>query len=322
MAPRPTASWIAIIVVATGAMSACVRADIAPTTAAEKAHALELSQMFREPVTFEEAAAINNAHAEIVETCMNELGWELRLGRDTAEELELGWFMRQPESWLFEDLAAARSHGYGWYDLTIRSAAVDEVQQTRELLIPMPEDLSISESERFQRDIGGSEGESIRIETRSGGAVITAGGGCLNVANSTIYGDIRARLEFEDLRTHIAGDVLVRTLDDRTVRSALRAWRGCVLERGYRLDDPPMAVKQAGSMYVEGPDRAVLEKEVQLALADVTCKHRSLLSDAFSGVFVRHAETQVTAFDSELKEYSRFMNSAAERAMEVAGSTP
>lgn len=269
-------------------------------------------------LTWEEHALINNAHAVVTEECMQQLGWDFKMGRDTPETSSPGPDSLSPlDQWTFADVPSAESEGYGLEAyLAEQSAYLDLVREIdREARIPDPATMNPEDAARFELDYFGTEGERVEIVERDGSNTSLAGGGCLGKAFRAVNGDIAQWLNFRDARGTAESDIWVTTLADDAVADALDAWQDCVAEDGFEFDDPQQAFESAVTAAQSGD----FQRERVIAVADASCKTESGLDRAVQAAFLAATNAVLPDLEDDLLAYQEFEAASLERAKDILG---
>ena len=270
-------------------------------------------------LTPEESAIVGNAHEEVVETCMQELGWDFELGTHSPEAIG-GWpsTLSELDQWTFADVAAAESAGYGLESYLAEHFAfletLDELEG--EARIPDQTAMSPEDSARFEVEYFGTEEERIEIIERDGSGAGRAGGGCLGEGSRAVVGDIEREMWLIDARGTAQSDIWEATFADAAVVDALGTWRRCVLgELGVVLEDPHDAFDAAMSAAQSGD----YEQERLVATADAECKAESGLDLAVQAAFLSATNALLPEFEDDLIALQQFEQEALARAKEILG---
>ena len=272
-------------------------------------------------LTPEESAIVGNAQEEVIETCMQELGWDFELGTHSAETSFEAWpsTLSQLEQWTFADVTLAEAAGYGLESYLTEHYAFLETLDELEGEARIPDQLTMSpeDAARYEVEYFGTEEERIEIVERDGSGSGIAGGGCLGGGFRAVYGDDLARWRWlEDARGTAQADIWEATLADEAVGGALETWRGCVRdELGMELEDPQAAFDAAMSSAQSGR----YDRERAVATADARCKAESSLDLAVQAAFLAATNTVLPELEDDLLALQEFEADALARAKEILG---
>lgn len=277
-------------------------------------------QLINSRLTPEEHAIVGNAQEEVVETCMQELGWDFELGTHSAETGFEAWpsTLSQLDQWTFADVASAEAAGYGLESYLAEHSAflatLDEMEG--EAHIPDQATMSPEDSARFEIEYFGTEEERIEIVERDGSGSGIAGGGCLGRGYRAIYGDDLERWRWlDDARGTAQADIWEATFADDAVVGAADTWRRCIRdELGMELADPPAAFDVAMSAAQSVGD---YERERVVATADARCKEESRLDLAVQAAFLAATNAVLPEFEADLIALQDFENEALARATQI-----
>lgn len=266
-------------------------------------------------VTPDENALIINAHGSVVEACMQQLGWDFQVGRETPETAGEPRSLSRLEQWTFADLRSAESGGYGLEEhLAAMPAYLDRLdQQGREARIPDPATMSAEDVARYELDYFGAEAERIEIIERDGSTASVPGGGCLGEASRAVWGDIEQELRLRDARGAAEADIWGATLADDAVGDALDAWKDCVTQEGYEFEDPHGAFEVALTAAQSGD----FERERLIAASDARCKVESGLDRAVQTAFLAATNAVLPDLEDDLLALQQFEAAALERAKDI-----
>lgn len=266
-------------------------------------------------VTPEENALIINAQGTVVESCMQQLGWDFQVGRETPETADEPRSLSRLEQWTFADLRSAESGGYGLEEhLAAMPAYLDRLdQQGREARIPDLATMSAEDAARYELEYFGAESERIEIIERDGSAASVPGGGCLGEGSRAIWGDIEQELRLRDARGTAGADIWEATLADDVVGDALDAWKGCVAQDGYEFEDPQDAFEVALTAAQSGD----FERERLIAGSDARCKVESGLDRAVQTAFLGATNAVLPDLEDDLLALQQFEAAALERATDI-----
>lgn len=141
----------------------------------------------------------------------------------------------------------------------------------------------------------GSGKNMISIEVSSG-RLSTPADGCISEARAMIAGDVENALEWQAIFDELGGlrsEALDRTDSDDDVQRAYDEWRSCMRSEGYQVDtiddafslatevpraqdgDTDGAEPPADDADVAAEDGPASEREIEIAVADATCRDTS-----------------------------------------------
>lgn len=269
-------------------------------------------------LTAAEWALVANAHSGVVESCMQQLGWDFQYGTATAEtESGPNVALSQLEQWTFTDVASAESVGFGLQSYLAENAAYIERLGLgeREAHIPDPLTMSPEDAARFELDFFGREDERIEITERDGSHSGMSGGGCIAEAERALFGDIEQTMWLRDARGTAESDIWMATLSDEAVNDALDSWKTCVQERGYEFEDPHGAFDAAVSAAQAGD----FDQERAIATTHAECTAESNLDLAVSAAFLSATNAVLPELEDDLLALQQLEEDALARAKDILG---
>ena len=119
--------------------------------------------------------------------------------------------------------------------------------------------------------------------------------GCTGEAHRELEAGID--MEAVDLPQWYKRDSFQRSLDDPRVKAVFAAWSRCMAEAGHRYATPLDPPADPGVM-----GRTVTDHERSVAVADITCKRRTGLVDAWQRVETTLQRSTVTTRAAQLKK--------------------
>ncbi|MFD7242563.1 hypothetical protein [Streptomyces massasporeus] len=217
-------------------------------------------------VSDEDFGTVSRALTELTDRCMRRQGlaYEAPAPQDTAATGPTGHERRYG----ITVLETARTHGYH-----LAGAPAREPEQPKR-------------SKAYERALTGT------------GKPLDDGAfddGCTGEAHSKLEAGID--MEAVDLPQWYKRDSFQRSLEDPRVKAAFAAWSRCMAEAGHRYAsplDPPADPKVMG--------RTVTDHERSVAVADITCKTRTGLVDAWQRVETTLQRSTVTTRAAQLKK--------------------
>lgn len=269
-------------------------------------------------LTAGESALIVNAHGAVVESCMQELGWDFQVGTASAETESGGpSSLSQLEQWTFTDVASGESVGFGLQaHLAEVAAYIEQLQlDDGEARIPDPLTMSSEDAARYELDYFGREDERIEITERDGSHSGMSGGGCIAEAERALFGDIAQAMWLRDARGTAESDIWMATLSDEAVNDALDSWKTCVRERGYEFEDPHGAF-DAGAKAARAGD---FEQERAIATTHAECTAESNLDLAVAAAFLSATNAVLPELEDDLIALQRLEEEALARAKAILG---
>lgn len=265
-----------------------------------------------------EWALVANAHSGVVESCMQQLGWDFQYGTATAETESAGpGYFSALEQWTFTDLASAESVGFGIEShLEEVAAYIEQLElDAGETRIPDPLTMSAEDAARFELDFFGREDERIEITERDGSHSGMSGGGCIAEAERALYGDIEQAMWLRDARGTAESDIWMATLSDDAVNQALDSWRGCVRNQGYEFEDPHGAFDSAFDAARAGD----FDQERAIAATHAGCVADSNLDLAISAAFLSATNAILPELEADLLALQQLEEDALSRAKDILG---
>jgi len=264
-----------------------------------------------------ESALVVNAHGGVVESCMQQLGWDFRTETATAETESGPGSLSALEQWTFTDVAAAESVGFGLQSHLAEVAAYIEQLDldAGEARIPDPLTMSPEDAARYELDFFGREEERIEITERDGSHSGMSGGGCIAEAERALFGDIEQAMWLRDARGTAESDIWMATVSDEAVSDALESWKGCVRERGYEFDDPHHAFDSAANAARAGD----FDEERSIATTHAECTAESNLDLAVAAAFLSATNAVLPELEHDLLALQQLEEDALSRAKDILG---
>lgn len=269
-------------------------------------------------LTAGESALIVNAHGAVVESCMQELGWDFRVGTATADTESIPGSLSQLEQWTFTDVASAESVGFDLQRHIAEAAAYHEVleRDAGEAHIPDPVTMSPEDAARYELDYFGTEDERVEILERDGSHSSLAGGGCWGQAQRAVFGDDMEReMWLRDARGTAESDIWEATLSDDAVNDALDSWKGCVRGRGHEFEDPHGAFDSAADAARAGD----FDQERSIATTHAECVAESNLDLAVAAAFLSATNAVLPELEDDLLALQELEEDALARAKDILG---
>ena len=284
-------------------------AAIAPVSGASQRDLERYAQRIQTTLTKPQDALIVNAHSRLVERCMRSRGFDVDLGTLSPDDIGLEeGLLTRTEIWTFDERRRAEQVGYGIKAAT--EAGVGEGSSTT-ATVPLESELGNRRWARYQRELYGGASERVEITELDGSATSIPGGGCLGHATRSVWLDVERYLQFRDARTTADSQLWLGTIEDPAVDAALRRWRSCMSRLGFDVDDPPAAYNAAS--------RGGLDREREIATADVACKQQTRLVHAFVPAYVRGGEVVIQKLGPILTEFQEFEQVALRRVLSFRG---
>ncbi|HYN50815.1 MAG TPA: hypothetical protein VES62_07800 [Thermoleophilaceae bacterium] len=302
-----------------GAPSSTPQDSTRPAAALDQLAAIQRADaIISTSLTAGESALVVNAHGAVVESCMQELGWDFRVGTATADTESIPGSLSQLEQWTFTDVASAESVGFDLQRHIAEAAAYHEVleRDAGEAHIPDPVTMSPEDAARYELDYFGTEDERVEILERDGSHSSLAGGGCWGQAQRAVFGDDMEReMWLRDARGTAESDIWEATLSDDAVNDALDSWKGCVRERGHEFEDPHGAFDSAANAARAGD----FDQERSIATTHAECVAESNLDLAVAAAFLSATNATLPEFEDDLLALQQLEEDALGRAKDILG---
>ncbi len=282
------------------------------------AAALEADALLSTRLTGGENAFVVHAHGEVVERCMQELGWDYELAPVIAEGEPYPYpgSLSDLRQWTFADVEAAGSVGYGLQaHLGDIAAAIEAMDAGDRVSIPEPLSMRPEDAARFELDFFGTEEERIEILERDGSHAGKAGGGCMGEADRTLHGDIEREMWLRDARGTASSDIWVAVKADGAVADALKSWIDCLGSRGVEFTDPGRAYAAALEVAASGD----FAEERRIATAHAECAVESNLHRVVATAFASVANAVLPGLQGDLIALQQLEAGAVGRAKDVLG---
>lgn len=298
--------------------SSTPRASLAPAAIDQLAAVQRADRIISTTLTAGESALLVNAHGAVVESCMQQLGWDFQVGTATPETESGGpSSLSELEQWTFADVASAESIGYGLRTHLAEVAAfINRLEsESGEAHIPDPATMSAEDAARYELDYFGTEDERIEITERDGSHSGKPGGGCLGGAERALYGDIEQEMWLRDARGTAESDIWMATLSDEAVKDAFDSWKECVRESGFEFEDPHHAFESALSAASAGD----FDQERVIATTHAKCTVESNLDLAVAAAFLSATNAVLPELEDDLLALQRLEEEALARAKDILG---
>lgn len=277
----------------------------------------DIDRLLHSTLTPEELSILGNAHDSVVETCMQQLGWDFEIGVTTPEIAQGGpRSLTLFEQWTFSDVAAAQASGF---DLRTYIVEMDAFLKRMDAAagaahIPDPDHMTPDERERLGLDYFGRDDQRIEIIELDGSKTSVPGGGCLGEADRQVYGDDMAlKLRLDDARSTADSDIWSGTLSSDLVNRALAKWKTCISRAGDEFETPPNVFEAA----VTAARAGNYESEKRIAVLTATCSTESGLADAIKAAFLSAGNATIPELEDDLLALQQFEEQALERSRSI-----
>lgn len=217
-----------------------------------------------EKLTYAQDLRISDAEQHLITSCMRKQGFRY------WEEKPLSLDESRPVGYVQDDVAWARSHGYG-----SRITAKEDRARLRNPNIAYRKSLSRSRQKAYDIAMDGDrDAVLLKSRTPSGGTITKQSGGCAGQAEKMLYGDpaawFRADVTVRNLRP-LYVDKLLR---DKEFTSAVGAWSRCMSKAGHAFPDPDAArrsTREHSAEQTRAEEARSFANETRIAVADATC---------------------------------------------------
>ncbi|MES9972423.1 MAG: hypothetical protein ABW092_20510 [Candidatus Thiodiazotropha sp.] len=271
------------------------------------------------------------AEEALVQTCMNERGFEYITNSFDAETIQEGQGPILPKP---GDIEAARTQGYGIAESiemgqpinadskesfnSDKEAAIKNSNNTNSQTDPNGEllaNMSPEQQQAWNRAFFGRmddnygestdvEGSIITVELPSGGKVQWDSNSCLSNARREIYDSSLKQMENQIATQTLVNNIVAVASQDAEYQAALEQWRNCMLSHGLIYQHPGEAANALHRQYSEGKlDIITLQKkEIRYASIEATCYQQYSVGDAYKTAEHR-AETNIREAEAEQIDY-------------------
>jgi hypothetical protein len=282
-----------------------------------------------------QSQSLYEAEEALVQTCMNERGFEYITNSFDAkteqEKRESEYALPKPG-----DIEAARARGYGIAesiemgvppntdskesvnsDNEIEAKNTDktnsQVDPNGELLANMSPEQQQAWNEAFfgrmDNDIVESsdvEGSIITVELPSGGKVLWDSNSCLSNAQREIYDSSVKQMENQIATQALVNNIATTASQDAEYQGALEQWRSCMLSHDLSYQNPGEAATALQREYSEGrlDIEALQKKEIHYASIEAACFQQYSVGDIYKTAEHR-AETKIRETEADQIDYLR-----------------
>jgi hypothetical protein len=261
-------------------------------------------------LTQSEQVRVDQAEQRLIRRCMNGDGFRYWVdppaSPDTVRAFT-GEFVK-------DDIAWAREHGYGE---RLKQAFFEAKERDRNAAYR--EGLAPGDRERYSAALGGGpEAPVLSVRLPGGGSVRTLDGGCRHAAREELYGDTAKFFRVDKIAANLVAGYLADAMRDPRFTAALDGWSRCMqAETGHRYANPDAAradARDRAGALDRGRAHAV---EVETAVAEATCAHRSSLAETLSRLDREYGDPVRTRYADEIATGNRMKTAALQRADRV-----
>ncbi|MEU4259575.1 MULTISPECIES: hypothetical protein [Streptomyces] len=314
---RGLTSWCTVLMAAAvaagcapGGGTGADRPGPAAATAAASPSASASASDGRKPLTWRQELRITDALQRLTKQCMNRQGFEFH------EERALSLDESRPVTYVQDDVAWARTHGYGSrIDAKAQRAREANPIGTYRQGLPAPRrtafDLALD---------GGGDARVLTAPLPAGGEIRKRLGGCTEEAERTLYGDPAEWFRTSKIAMGIGGLYRDRLLRDPELTAALRAWSRCMHAAGYPYKDPQAARDATRARGLQpGADGSgeAFATERRTAAADATCARHTSLRAVTTARETYHRDRLRDRFGKDLDTHLRLGHRAYGRAVRI-----
>jgi hypothetical protein len=280
-----------------------------------------------------QSRSLYEAEEALVQTCMNERGFEYITNSFDAkteqEKRESEYTLPKPG-----DIEAARTRGYGIAesiemgvppnndskesvnsDKEIEAKNTDktdsQVDPNGELLANMSPEQQQAWNEAFFGRMDDNnvespdvEGSIITVELPSGGKVFWDSNSCLSNARREIYDSSVKQMENQIATQSLVNSIITAASQDARYLGALEQWRSCMLSHGLSYKNPGEAANVLQREYSEGKldIEALQKKEIYYASIEAACFQQYSVGDVYKTAEHR-AETKIRETEADQIDY-------------------
>jgi hypothetical protein len=278
-------------------------------------------------LTDAQSQLLYEAEEALVQTCMNERGFEyITNPYVTKTELE----KLEPIPPKPGDIGAARTRGYGiaesiemgvppnadskesvnsdkGIETKDRDKTDSEADPNGELLANMSPEQQQAWNEAFFGRMDNSnvespdvEGSIMTVELPSGGKVRWDSNSCLSNARREIYGSSMKQMESQIAAQALVNNIATAASQDKKYQGALEQWQSCMLSHGLSYKNPGEAAAALHSEYSNGKLDiiALQKKEIHYAGIEAACFQQYSVGDAYKAAeHVAEAKIRETKAD-------------------------
>ncbi|MER5928892.1 hypothetical protein [Streptomyces sp. NPDC002054] len=214
--------------------------------------------------------------------------------------------------YVVDDIAWARSHGYG-LEQDRRIAARKEADPNARYF----RSLSPERRKAALAALNGPRPVGLSVGMPGGGVASASDSGCTAGAQRSLYGDLRSWFAARLVVANLAPLYVPKVREDRRFRQAEAAWARCMAGQGHRLAGPHES-RQALSGLVRGlPPARARVAEIRLAVAEAECARDSGLAKTAAALDAQYGAEVRLRYGEQITTRLRLQRSALPRAHRI-----
>lgn len=215
-------------------------------------------------LTYAQDLRISDAEQHLITSCMRKRGFRF------WEEKPLSLEESRPVGYVQDDVAWARSHGYG-----SRIMAKEDRARLRNPNIAYRKSLSRSRQKAYDIAMdGGQDAVLLKSRMPSGGTITKQSGGCAGQAEKVLYGDPAAWFRSDTTVSNLRPLYVGKLLRDKEFKRAVGAWSRCMSKAGHPFPDPDAArrsTREHSARQTRAEEAGTFANETRIAVADAIC---------------------------------------------------
>lgn len=265
-------------------------------------------------LTRAEERRLEQAEHLLIQRCMARKSFEYRVWPQVDADTDRAFRYRVVQ----DDIAWAREHGYGEQ---LRRAFFKMKKHNERLAAQNA--LPPVQRERYTTALLGSPGTPmLEVRLPSGGTVRSPNGGCSGTARTQLYGDAKAYFEADRVATDLVAAYLPKVMGDPRYTAALQAWAGCMRKETGSAYAGPEAARADVRKRAKGLSASrAHEIEVEVAVAEATCAHRTSLRSTLTGLDREYGAPLRERYADAITTSNRLKLAALRRADDLALGT-
>ncbi|QES51699.1 hypothetical protein DEJ50_31455 [Streptomyces venezuelae] len=214
--------------------------------------------------------------------------------------------------YVVDDIAWARSHGYG-LEQERRIAARKDADPNARYFRSLPPE----RRKAALAALNGARPVGLSVGMPGGGVASASDSGCTAGAQRNLYGDLRSWFSARLVVANLAPLYVPRVREDRRFRQAEAAWARCMAGLGHRLAGPHES-RQALAALVRGlPPARARTAEIRLAVAEAECARDSGLAKTADALDEQYGAEVRHRYGAQIATRLRLQRSALPRAHRI-----
>ncbi|MCP9988279.1 hypothetical protein LUX01_17890 [Streptomyces sudanensis] len=263
-----------------------------------------------QPLTWQQELRITDALQRLTKQCMNRRGFAY------PEERALSLEESRPVRFVQDDVAWARTHGYGGL-IALKGERAREAHPVGAYRRSLPPQRRAAFDAALD---GGEDARLLRAPLPAGGEIRKRLGGCTEEAERALYGDPAEWFRTSKVAMGVGSLYRDRLMRDPQLTAALRAWSRCMERAGHPYKDPQAARDATKAATTRpGADRVdeAFAAERRTAVADATCARRTSLRAVVTARETFYEDRLRDRFGRDLDTHRSLGRRAYDRAVRI-----